>query len=51
MINYSTIPISLWGEAIKIVMHIFNRILTKEVQKTTHELWIDRKLSLGYMHI
>ena len=35
MIGYSTLPIYLWDEAIKIAMHILNKIPTKVVQKTS----------------
>lgn len=39
MINYSTQPIFLWDEAIKIAIHILNKISTKATQRTLYELW------------
>ena len=34
MISYSTLPISLWIEALKIAIHILNRVSSKSVPKT-----------------
>ena len=46
MINYSTLFILLWDEAIRIAIHILNRIPTKVGQKAPYELWIDKKSNL-----
>ena len=51
MMSYSSVPISLWGEALKIVMYILNRVPSKAVPKTPFELWIGRKPSLRHIHI
>jgi hypothetical protein len=46
MLNYSTLPISLWMEALKIVVHILNRVPNKSVPKTLYELWTERTPSI-----
>jgi hypothetical protein len=33
MLSYSTLPISLWMDAIKTVVHILNRVPSKSVPK------------------
>ena len=49
--SYSSIPISLWGEALKTAMYILNRVPSKAVPKTPFELWTGRKPSLRHIHI
>ena len=39
MISYSTLPLSLWMEALKTAIHILNRVPRKSVPKTPYELW------------
>ena len=51
MMSHSTLPNSMWGEALKIAVHIINRVPTKSIRKTPYELWTNRKPSLSYMHI
>jgi hypothetical protein len=51
MLSYSTLPISLWMEALKIVVHILNRVLSKLVPKIPYEIWTGRKLTLNYLHM
>jgi hypothetical protein len=46
MLNYSMLPISLWMEALKIVVHILNRVPNKSVPKTSYELWTERTPSI-----
>ncbi|RVW88179.1 Copia protein [Vitis vinifera] len=46
MMSYSSVPISLWGEALKTAMYILNRVPSKVVPKTPFELWTDK--SKGY---
>jgi hypothetical protein len=40
MLSYSTLPISLWMEALKTVIHILNRVPSKSVSKTPYKMWI-----------
>jgi hypothetical protein len=51
MLSYSTLPISLWMEALKTAVHILNRVLSKSVPKTPYEIWTDRKPTLNYLHV
>ncbi|RVW71668.1 Retrovirus-related Pol polyprotein from transposon TNT 1-94 [Vitis vinifera] len=51
MMSYSSVPISLWGEALKTAMYILNRVPSKAVPKTLFELWTYRKPSLRHTHI
>jgi hypothetical protein len=50
-LSYSTLPISLWMEALKTVVHILNRVPSKSVSKTPYEMWTGRKLTLNYLHV
>jgi hypothetical protein len=51
MISYSTLPISLWMEALKTVVHILNRVPSKSVPRTPYEIWTSRKPTLNYLHV
>ncbi|RVX18685.1 Retrovirus-related Pol polyprotein from transposon TNT 1-94 [Vitis vinifera] len=51
MISYFSVPISLWGEALKTAMYILNRVPSKAIPKTPFELWTSRKPSLRHIHI
>ena len=51
MISYSTLPISLWIEALKTVIHILNRVPSKSVPKTPYELWTGKEPSLNYLRV
>jgi hypothetical protein len=51
MLSYSMLPISLWMETLKPVVHILNRVISKSVSKTPYELWTGRKLTLNYLYV
>jgi hypothetical protein len=51
MLSYSTLPISLWIQALKTVVHILNRVPSKSVPKTPYKMWTDRKPTLNYLHV
>jgi transposase InsO family protein len=51
MISYSTLPKSLWMEALKTTAHILNRVPSKSVPKIPYELWTGRKPTLNYLHV
>jgi hypothetical protein len=51
MLSYFTLPISLWMRALKIVVHIFNRVPSKSVPKTPYKIWTARKPTLNYLHV
>jgi hypothetical protein len=49
MLCYSDLPVKLWMETLKIVVHILNWVPSKSVPKTPYELWIGRKSSLRHL--
>ena len=51
MISYSTLPISLWMEALKTAIYILNRVPSKSVPKTPYELWTGREPSLNHLRV
>jgi hypothetical protein len=51
MLSYSTLPISLWMEALKTDVHILNRVPSKSVPITPYEIWTGRKHILNYLHV
>jgi hypothetical protein len=51
MLSYSTLPISLWMDALKTTVHILNRVPSKSVPKTPYEIWTSRKPTLNYLHV
>ena len=51
MMTESSLHISLWGEALKIVVYLLNRVPTKATIQTPYELWTGRKPSLKHLHI
>ena len=51
MTCHSSLPESLWGEALKTAAYILNRVPTKATAKTPYELWTARKPSLKNLRI
>ena len=51
MISHSTLPESLWKDALKTAAYILNRVPSKAVAKTPYELWTGRKPSINHLHI
>ena len=51
MMRRSNLPEYIWGEAIKTVNYILNRVPSKSVPKTPFELWTSRKLSLNHFQV
>jgi len=51
MLSNSTLPVSLWMEALKIVTHILNRVPSKSVPKTPYGLWTSRKPNMNYLRV
>ena len=51
MLNYSTVPLSLWMHASKTAAYLLNRIFSKAVPKTPYELWMGRKPNLRHLHV
>jgi hypothetical protein len=51
MMSYSTLPLSLWMEALKTAIHILNRVPSKSVPKTPYELWTGKVPSLHHLRV
>ncbi|KAH7834402.1 hypothetical protein Vadar_015602 [Vaccinium darrowii] len=51
MISNSSLPDSLWGEALKTAIYILNRVPSKAIAKTPYELWTEKKSSLRHFHV
>ena len=51
MISHSSLPESLWGEALKTAVYILNRVPSKVVSKTPYELWTGKKPVIKHLHI
>ena len=39
MISNSSLPLSLWSEALKTILYVLNRVPIKVVPKTSFEVW------------
>ncbi|RVW93405.1 Retrovirus-related Pol polyprotein from transposon TNT 1-94 [Vitis vinifera] len=48
MMSYSSVPISLWGEALKTAMYILNRVPTEARIYNPHEKKLDSRTISGY---
>ncbi|KAA0032927.1 Retrovirus-related Pol polyprotein from transposon TNT 1-94 [Cucumis melo var. makuwa] len=51
MISHSSLPKSLWGEALKTATYILNRVLNKAIVKTPYELWTGKEPSIRHFHM
>ena len=51
MMSNSSLPVSLWMQALKTAMYLLNRVPSKAVPKTPFELWTRRKPSLRHLHV
>jgi hypothetical protein len=51
ILSTSTLPLSLWIEALKTAAHIINRIPSKLVHKIPYELWTGRNSSINYLQV
>lgn len=51
MISHSSLPESFWGEELKNIVYILNRVPSKVVSKTPYEPWTGKKPSIRHLHI
>ncbi len=51
MMNYTNLPISLWGFALEIALYLLNRVHFKSVSSTPYEIWYGRQPSLKHTKI
>ena len=49
MLNYSTVPLSLWMHALKNATYLLNKVPSKVVSTTSYELWIGKKPNLRHL--
>ena len=51
MISHSSLPESLWEEALKTAAYILNRVPSKVIAKIPYELWTRKKPSIRHLHV
>ncbi|MFO3480454.1 DDE-type integrase/transposase/recombinase, partial [Legionella pneumophila serogroup 1] len=51
MMSRASLPISFWGYALESAAHILNRVPTKKVAKTPHEMWTGKAPSLAHIKV
>ena len=51
MISHTSLPVPLWGEALKTAAYILNRVPTKATTKTPYEHWNGYAPSIKHMHV
>ncbi|KAK8597134.1 hypothetical protein V6N12_065610 [Hibiscus sabdariffa] len=51
MMSHSDLSISFWGHALETTAFTLNRVPSKSVQKTPHEMWIGKRPSMLFMKI
>ena len=51
MMSRASLPISFWGYALETAAHILNRVPTKKVAKTPHEMWKGKAPSLAHIKV
>ncbi|RDX92639.1 hypothetical protein CR513_25194, partial [Mucuna pruriens] len=51
IISHSSLPKSIWGEALKIAVYILNRVPIKAINKIPYELWTSKKLNNKHLRI
>jgi hypothetical protein len=51
IISHTSLPLNLWGEALKTTVYTLNRVPTKATNKTPYELWTGRKPTLQHFRI
>ncbi|KAL4304488.1 hypothetical protein GQ457_10G012030 [Hibiscus cannabinus] len=51
MMSNIDLPTSLWGYALKTAAFTLNCVPSKSVQKTLHEMWIEKRLNMSFMKV
>ena len=51
MMSNSKLPKSFWGYALEAVVYLLNRVPSKSVELTPHEMWDKRKPIFSYMKV
>ena len=51
MMSKSGLPLSFWGYALETAAFTLNRVPSKSVDKTPHEMWMGKSPSLSFLKI
>src|SRR3954468_17666421 len=51
MVSQTDLPLSFWGYCLETTAFTVNRVPSKSVEKTLHEMWTGRKPSLSFLKI
>ena len=51
MMSWTDLPLSFWGYCLEIAAFTLNRVPSKSVEKTPHEMWTSKKPSLSFLKI
>ncbi|KAK9044839.1 hypothetical protein V6N11_058730 [Hibiscus sabdariffa] len=51
MMSHTDLPTSFWGYALETAAFTLNRVPSKSVQKTQHEMWTGRRPNMSFMKI
>ncbi len=51
MMGFADLPISFWGYALESACYILNKVPSKSVNKTPHEMWTGRKPMLSHLRV
>ncbi|KAK8705020.1 hypothetical protein V6N13_048631 [Hibiscus sabdariffa] len=51
MMSHTDLPTSFWGYALETVAFTLNRVPSKSVQKTPHEMWTGRRPNMSFMRV
>ncbi|KAK8669722.1 hypothetical protein V6N13_107146 [Hibiscus sabdariffa] len=49
--SHTSLPTSFWGHAIETTAVTLNRVSSKSVQKTPHEMWTGKRPSMSFMKV
>ncbi|KAK8708614.1 hypothetical protein V6N13_059652 [Hibiscus sabdariffa] len=51
MMSHTVLPTSFWGHALETIAFTRNRVPSKSVQKTPHEMWTGKRPSMSFMKV
>src|SRR4051812_47788894 len=51
MMSQTDLPVSFWGYCLQTTAFTLNMVPSKSVEKTSHEMWTGKKLSLSFLKI
>ncbi|KAK9028451.1 hypothetical protein V6N11_025611 [Hibiscus sabdariffa] len=51
MMSHNDLPTSFWGHALEAAAFTLNRVPSKSVQKTPHEMWTEKRPGMFFMKV